>query len=107
MTVTDVHGASEDILVIDFEDDAGERYLKVPILQRQLGQERKEDWVPRGLGQFDFGYCMTVHKAQGSEWERVAVLEQLAPVWTPERWRYTAATRASRVLHYYLSERGV
>ena len=110
VTVTAIHGRQadrEDLLVIDFEDDDGQRYPKIPILRRQFGEEKKEDWVPRGVGQFDFGYCMTVHKAQGSEWERVAVLEQLAPVWTAERWRYTAATRASRQLHYYLSERGV
>jgi exodeoxyribonuclease-5 len=47
------------------------------------------------LQQFAFGYCLTVHKAQGSEWPRVLVIDQNEVFGTMgERWLYTAATRA-------------
>lgn len=104
-TVTAVRGGSRDLLVLDLEDDVGERHLKTPILREQLGLEKKEGRAPRGIGLFDFGYCLTVHKSQGSEWPRVAVLDQVASAWSATRWRYTAASRASQSLHYYLPTR--
>jgi exodeoxyribonuclease-5 len=50
---------------------------------------------PGGL-QLDFGYCRTVHSAQGSEWRNVLILDEF-PRSNPERsrWLYTALTRAS------------
>jgi ATP-dependent exoDNAse (exonuclease V) alpha subunit len=48
---------------------------------------------------FDFGYALTVHKAQGSESPHVAVF--LERVWTGDvwkRWLYTAVTRARETL---------
>ncbi|HXK52617.1 ATP-binding domain-containing protein [Candidatus Nomurabacteria bacterium] len=51
---------------------------------------------------FDFGYAMTVHKAQGSEAERVILFEERFPKlddlgW--RRWLYTAITRAKEELY--------
>lgn len=46
---------------------------------------------------FDYGYCVSVHKSQGSEWEKVIVFEQRTPRWDDEyyaKWLYTAVTRA-------------
>lgn len=45
----------------------------------------------------NFGYTLTVHKSQGSEWDRVlVVVEPQVPLGTEEgrRWLYTAITRA-------------
>lgn len=42
---------------------------------------------------FDYGYAITVHKAQGSQWGSVAILDE----WMfkeREKWLYTAITRA-------------
>lgn len=89
-------------LVMDLEDDFGQTYLNIKVSPDQFNQEKRPDRYPRGIGCFDFGYALTTHKAQGSEWKRVAVLEQIARSWTPSRWRYTAATRASETLHYFL-----
>jgi exodeoxyribonuclease-5 len=74
-------------------------YRNMPFVPRQFGQEQRLDNI-RNRTLWDFGYAMTVHKSQGSEWERVAVFEQIAPAWSAARWRYTAATRASRELVY-------
>ena len=49
----------------------------------------------------DYAHAMTVHKAQGSEWPSVVVVEQKhrgAPDAVHRRWLYTAVTRASERL---------
>lgn len=52
-----------------------------------------------GFQQFDYGYAITVHKAQGSQWNNVVVFDDS---WTDRddpkfqfRWLYTALTRAA------------
>lgn len=60
----------------------------------------KRSKVQRTL--WDWGYAITCHKSQGSEWGRVAVKEEIAPTWSAERWRYTAATRASQELRWVM-----
>jgi len=50
---------------------------------------------------FDFGYTISVHKSQGSEWSRVVLFEQRSRYWDDEfyrRWLYTAVTRAKEKL---------
>lgn len=55
------------------------------------------DWRDlRGTQQFDFGYALTVHKSQGSQWQDVIVYDESSTFrdeW--RRWLYTAITRAS------------
>jgi exodeoxyribonuclease-5 len=55
------------------------------------------DILPR---QITYGYALTCHAAQGSEWDKVLVLEESFPFDKEEhkRWLYTAATRASQKL---------
>lgn len=56
-----------------------------------------------------FSECMTVHKAQGGEWERVLVVDDLEKAsWVLDRdtpgglntWAYTAVTRASKQVDF-------
>jgi exodeoxyribonuclease-5 len=50
---------------------------------------------------FDFGYVLTVHKSQGSEWDNVMVIEQPCQYWSGKnwnRWLYTAVTRSKNRL---------
>lgn len=51
-------------------------------------------------GGFDFGYAMTVHKSQGSEWLRVLVFEESIPGVNYAQIMYTAVTRAIQYLKY-------
>ena len=64
-------------------------------LSYQLGKLRPRigDIVPK---EFAYGYALTCHKAQGSQWDKVLVLEETFPFDKVEhaRWLYTAATRA-------------
>ena len=50
--------------------------------------------------EFNYGYAITGHRAQGSEWDKVLVFEEKFPFDREEhaRWLYTAATRASEKL---------
>lgn len=52
-----------------------------------------------GLDLWDYGYCLTVHKAQGSEADRVTLLDDF-PFWDANRsrWLYTGITRAKQEL---------
>lgn len=50
---------------------------------------------------FDFGYSISVHRAQGSEWKKVILFEERSRYWDDEyyrRWLYTAVTRAKEKL---------
>jgi exodeoxyribonuclease-5 len=50
----------------------------------------------RHTDEFDYGYALTVHKAQGSQWDRLVLFdESFAFRDTRERWLYTAITRAA------------
>lgn len=55
----------------------------------------------KGLMFFDFGYALTVHKSQGSEWDAVMLFDQRLPETSDEdyaRWLYTGVTRARKKL---------
>lgn len=58
---------------------------------------RFQDSIPN---QFTYGYAITCHKSQGSEWDNVLVIEEGFPYASEEhkRWLYTAATRAAKKL---------
>jgi ATP-dependent exoDNAse (exonuclease V), alpha subunit - helicase superfamily I member len=69
-------------------DQFGKKYTNV--------EEKIDD-----LDYFDFAYCITVHKSQGSEWGRVLLIEERLPMWNDDiyrRWMYTAITRAREQL---------
>jgi len=54
-----------------------------------------------GVDYFDYGYCISVHKSQGSEWDKVVLFEQRTKRWDDNyyaRWLYTAVTRAKEKL---------
>ncbi len=44
---------------------------------------------------FDFGYAMTVHKAQGSEWPSVILMDEYRREECRREWLYTGITRAA------------
>jgi len=58
--------------------------------------EERNYQPPPNLALFDFGYALTAHKAQGSEWPHVAVYDEVPTRFEDwARWKYTAATRAA------------
>lgn len=64
-------------------------------------------FFPKGDGvqKFDYGYVITGHKSQGSEWKHVVVADDLMRRNDREqrkRWLYTVFTRAQERLTYYV-----
>lgn len=45
--------------------------------------------------EFDYGYAITCHKSQGSQWDQVLIFNEAFGK-EPERWLYTAITRAAK-----------
>lgn len=89
---------------IDMEDGFA---FEGPILKAQFGSpepmnftKKRRDTLQGDL--FDFGYAMTVHKAQGSQARRVILFEERFPRMDDEQWRrwlYTGVTRAEEELY--------
>lgn len=62
-------------------------------------QELQGNFARCDLEEFDYGYALTGHKAQGSAWNAVYVLDESAAFGKDARsWLYTAVTRAARSL---------
>jgi exodeoxyribonuclease-5 len=53
----------------------------------------------RGSQEFTYGYALTCHKSQGSQWNNIVIFdESYAFRENASRWRYTAVTRAAEKL---------
>ncbi|MEM8751097.1 MAG: ATP-dependent RecD-like DNA helicase [Pseudomonadota bacterium] len=86
-------------LLISSEDDGMERQsAKIKVLKAAF--ENPDEEVPwqmkRRFDDFDYGYALTTHKAQGSQWDDVYLFDES---WAfrehSQRWLYTAITRAA------------
>jgi len=74
-----------------FTEKERERKLNGYAMRNKLG----------GVNLFDYGYCISVHKSQGSEWDRIVLFEQRNKYQDDNqyaRWLYTAITRAKTKL---------
>lgn len=63
---------------------------------------RQDVWSPFADG-IELAYCITGHKSQGSEYDRVAIVMDSKDTWTlskafDRRWLYTAASRSKKAL---------
>lgn len=83
---------------IDRETMVGHDYSLDGRTVYKLKSHKKYKWMPPL--EFTYGYCVTGHKAQGSEWDKVLILEERFPFDKEEhaRWLYTAVTRAKKKL---------
>ena len=63
------------------------------------GIENIEWPMRKPFDEFDYGYVLTVHKAQGSQWDNVVLFdESSAFAESRQRWLYTGVTRAAKQL---------
>lgn len=62
-----------------------------------VGTEDKLDWKQRKrIDEFTWGYAITCHKSQGSQWDDVVVFDESTAFRDDaDRWLYTAVTRAA------------
>jgi exodeoxyribonuclease-5 len=88
----DLHGGDA---TVGISTDAGDVEVHASFLTP--GHEYDKLELPPGgwMTAFAFGYALTVHQAQGSEWDRVALIDESAAFRDDRtRWLYTGITRA-------------
>jgi ATP-dependent exoDNAse (exonuclease V) alpha subunit len=92
-----------DILRMRLQPDEGFAGKGIKVSVRPecfLGGIEGLEWPMRKrFDEFDYGYVLTVHKAQGSQWDDVVLFDESAVfAETRARWLYTGVTRAAQRL---------
>src|SRR5438309_1647074 len=85
----------------DEELGEGEEMVKVSVRPECFNGGLDElDWLERKpFDEFDYGYVLTVHKAQGSQWDDVVLFDESAAFRdNRERWLYSGFIRAAKRL---------
>jgi exodeoxyribonuclease-5 len=80
-------------------EDGGGATVKVSVMPEFFtGEEETLPWsLRKDSDEFDYGYALTVHKAQGSQWNHLVLFdESFAFREHRSRWLYTGLTRAAQ-----------
>ena len=83
------------------EDDPARKPLPIAVRPEYFteGEEAIPPALRRATDAFDFGYVLTVHKAQGSQWDDVVLFDESGAFReNRHRWLYTGITRAAERL---------
>lgn len=97
----DVGAVTEDRVYMEVVPEEGGWPLQVEAHAApfQGAGEQMAWWDRKSAEEFDYGYAMTVHKAQGSQWNNVLLFDES---WVfradRHRWLYTGITRAAEQL---------
>lgn len=100
-THKDARDEATRLAVLSEDAVSGDKATDIRVLDAFWhGRETDLSWQDkRGTDEFTFGYAITCHKAQGSQWNRVTIFDEASTfrddAW---RWRYTAITRAAESL---------
>ncbi len=90
-----------NLLVSPEEEDPDRGVAKIKLLKAAFEDDEADiPWsTKKRFDDFDYGYALTVHKAQGSQWDSVVLFdESYAFRDMRQRWLYTAITRAAERL---------
>ena len=97
-TVKDIVREDRKVAVINAENDLGE-VKKLHLWKDLLADDSNTQVVPHTAVPLTYAYAVTVHKAQGSEWDKVMVLDSWrGPNY--ENWLYTGVTRGAKETHF-------
>jgi len=82
------------------DDDPNRKAVRVGVIPAFF---ESDDEIPYALrtdsDEFDFGYALTVHKSQGSQWDNVVLFDESGAFREHRnRWLYTGITRAAEKL---------
>ncbi|MDG3575834.1 ATP-dependent RecD-like DNA helicase [Rhizobium sp. YJ-22] len=87
-----------NLMIRPEDDDMDRGAAKIKLLKAAFEEPDTEiPWsTKKRYDDFDYGYALTVHKAQGSQWNNVVLFDES---WafrdSRERWLYTGITRAA------------
>ena len=87
-----------DMIIKDPETDSG--FIAVEAHRHYF--EDTDDkpipwWIRKEAQEFDYGYALTVHKSQGSQWDKVLIFDESGVFGRDaHKWLYTAVTRAAQ-----------
>jgi exodeoxyribonuclease-5 len=94
----------DSFLIMDLVDEAGTVYNNIKSFTNYfLGYDHPKLSGKVFSNVFEFGYCVTYHASQGSEWDTVVVIEEgmhKSKVSERRRAIYTALTRASNKVYW-------
>ena len=84
--------------LIVFDPDTGSNYLAVEAHRHHFMSDAPTQipyWIRKEAQEFDYGYALTVHKSQGSEFDKVLIFDES---WGHDKHKhlYTAITRAAK-----------
>ena len=106
--VVDVLDLLDTSILLLIHLETGGKPIKVEALRAHFDAYIDADamnnvrWYDRArCDEFDFGYAITVHKAQGSQWDSVLLYDDGFLSWKRDerkKWLYTACTRAAERL---------
>jgi len=95
-------------LHVQHEGEKRENYVKVPHAYWFWNGKAMDLRLPEKMhrptyDEFDYAYAITCHKSQGSQWDKVLVMDESAVFGRedesiPARWLYTAVTRAAEAV---------
>ncbi len=101
-TVKRLAGEEKGCLAMDVAPEEEERRSIRVEVPREFFEGREDELsfaLRRKSDEFDYGYVLTVHKAQGSQWDDVVLFDES---WAfrehRARWLYTGLTRAAKRL---------
>ena len=83
------------------EEDSAHKPLRIGVLPEFFTRRGGDLPMPlrRESDEFDYGYALTVHKAQGSQWDDVVLFDESGAFRDHRaRWLYTGVTRAAESL---------
>jgi len=96
--VNSCHGDADSV-ELTITSDEGTGPVETLAYSEPFRYEDAPRWGGGGLNEFTYGYALTTHKAQGSEWEKVYIVDESSIArGDAGRWLYTAITRASEKL---------
>jgi len=82
-----------DYVILDIVEEDGAK-VQVSAHPHYFRGNKPEYWERKDAEEFDYGYALTVHKSQGSQWNNVLLFDEW---YGKDRnlWLYTAITRAA------------
>lgn len=82
------------------EEDSAHKPLRIGVLPEFFTSEEEIPYsLRRESDEFDYGYALTVHKAQGSQWDKIVLFDESGAFREyRDRWLYTGITRAAESL---------